>query len=471
MAKTALRAEEVAREDLIMFINACLSCTGQREFYDNDYGQKVSLDFLHDYILGNYRLLYCRTLAAGINHFNQIQIVLKLLATGKETQPEHRQEENRLITATLHNLPPHRAWSLLVQIRQRQINNRRARAIVKQYIDSRSGRFEFDAVKYRSKLRAIATHNHLKLDNEANDFIFRRWQNSFETKLYEQFRQGHYSAEAIYSLPFTVAEGLAAKHKIPREKFLARIEGQMTAHEKLRLQGSSEKAGVKIEINPYRLSLTKLALYILSLPLDVRYQRKTQLQQAIETSVTCLERSLIRGKVATVLDRSYSSSGSSEKRRRPLGIALAIHYLLSTAAEEYRAFWTIPTNDPLMVTPRGQSNIATPLLSALAWQPELIIIISDGWENDPPAATAELLRVYRNKLDPQGKISIVHCNPVFNADDFNLKRISSLIPTVGLREAEDLSLVLKFASFAEGRATLNELEAYLATRTQQVINN
>ena len=97
----ASRVEQVAQEDLLMFINACLTCTGQREFYDDDYGQKVSLDFLHDYILGNYRLLYCRTLAAGINHFNQIQIVLKLLATGRATAPEHRVEENRFMNPAL----------------------------------------------------------------------------------------------------------------------------------------------------------------------------------------------------------------------------------------------------------------------------------------------------------------------------------------------------------------------------------
>ncbi len=117
----ALKEEEVAREDLLMFINACLSCTGQREFYDDAYGQKVSLDFLHDYILGNYRRLYCRTLAAGINHFNQIQIILKLLATGKQTKPEDREEENSLITAALYELPPHRAWNLLLQIRKQGI--------------------------------------------------------------------------------------------------------------------------------------------------------------------------------------------------------------------------------------------------------------------------------------------------------------------------------------------------------------
>lgn len=467
----ALAEEEVAREDLLMFINACLSCTGQREIYDDAYGQKVSLDFLHDYILGNYRRLYCRTLAAGINHFNQIQIILKLLATGKETKAEDREEENALITAALHKLPPHRAWKLLLQIRRRGINNRRARAIAKHYLNSRGDRLEFNAVKYRSKLQAIATHNHFQLATELNDFLFRRWDKHFKTELFEQFRAGHYSAKAIYNLPFTVAEGLAAKHNIPRERFLEGIKGQMTAHEKLRLQGSSEQAGTKVAIDPRRLPLTKLTLYLLSLPIKDRQQKRAELEQAMQVRVkTILKRSPIKfGRVCAVLDRSYSSSGSSEKRRRPLGIALAINYLLAQSAQEYQAFWTVPVNDPFLVTPRGQTNLADPLLAALATEPDLVIIISDGWDNDPPAATAELLRVYRHKLDPHNQTSIIHLNPVFNADNYNLKHLSPLIPTVGIREAEDLLVVLEFARFAEGKGKLAELEDYLGDRVNQLL--
>jgi hypothetical protein len=467
----ALREEEVAREDLLMFINACLSCTGQREFYDDAYGQKVSLDFLHDYILGNYRRLYCRTLAAGINHFNQSQIILKLLATGKQTQPEWQAEENLLITAALHNLPSHRGWNVLLQMRQRGINNRRARAIAKRYLASRQ-RLEFDAVKYRSKLQAIATHNHFQLEIELNNFLFRHWEKPFQTELFEQFRQGHYSEAAVYNLPFTVAEGLAAKHKISREVFLAGIQGQMTANEKLRLQGSTQKAGIEVKIEPHRLSLTKLALYLLSLDLETRQAKRAELEPAFQSSANqILKRSPIKlKKVSAVLDRSYSSSGSNEKRRRPLGIALALHYLLAQSAEEYRAFWTLPVSDPLLVTPKGQTNIANPLLSALAEQPDLIVIVSDGWDNDPPGATQEILRVYRQKLDPQGKTAIVHFNPVFTADNYQLKHLSSLIPTVGIREAEDLPILLEFARFAGGNGTISELEDYLSVRIQQYIN-
>jgi hypothetical protein len=470
--------QRIEREDLVMFINACLSCTGQGEFYDEysySYGQKVSLDFLHDYILGNYRRLYCLTLAAGINHFNQAQIVVKLLASGKASESDRsfRTLENQLITATLDRLPPQRAWGLLLQLRKQGINNRRARSIAQAYIDSRGDRLAFQAVKYRRKLRAIVAHFHLKLAPEVNKFLFGDWQHSFTTPLFEQFRQASYSASAIYQLPFTVAEGLAVKHQIPRDIFLAKIQTQMTAGEKLRLQDSATTAGVSIEIEPQRLPLTKLALYILSLDLDLRRERHAELTSwlAHSTIATIAQVPFKLGKVAAVLDRSYSSSGTREKRRRPLGVALAIDALLSTAASEYRAFWTIPTADPLLVTPRGQTNLVAPLLDALDWQPDTIVTVSDGWENDPPGAVAELLRIYYGKLDPLRRVAIVHCNPVFNANDYELKQLSPLIPTIGIREAEDLPTILAFTRFADGRGSLTELEAYLTDRADLKIRS
>ncbi|MBE9234195.1 hypothetical protein IQ231_21735 [Cuspidothrix issatschenkoi LEGE 03284] len=465
--------QQVAREDLVMFINACLSCTGQREFYSDGYGQRVSIDFLHDYILGNYRLLYTRTLAAGINHFNQAQIILKLLATGKHTSPEHRQEEGTLIAAALASLPPQRGWDVLQQLRKRGINNRRSRAIARDYLQQRRN-INFDAVKYRSKFRAIASHAHLTLPGELGNFLFGKWkQRVYQTELFETFRQAHYSAEAVYQLPFTVAEGLAAKHGIKREVFLSGIQDQMTLNEKLRLQTSANRTEVEININLGRLPLTRLVLYILSLPLKTRKQQWHIFNQALEKSaaLTLKKSPLKLRRVAAVLDCSYSSSGSTEKHLRPLGVALAAHYLLKAASQEYQAFWTIPTHDPLLILPRGQTDLATPLLDALDWGADLVVIITDGWENDPPNGASEILRIYGQRLDPQQKTSIVHCNPVYNADDFSLHPLSPEIPTVGLRDAEDLPTMLGFARFAQGSASLAELEEYLAERVKQMLNS
>ncbi|MCA9685365.1 MAG: hypothetical protein KC457_24510, partial [Myxococcales bacterium] len=88
---------KLERDDLVTFINACNACTRQAEFYSDAKGQGVSIEFLHEYILGNYRRLYARTLVAGINQFNRGQIIAHLLAAGAPDDPQQRAEEGALM--------------------------------------------------------------------------------------------------------------------------------------------------------------------------------------------------------------------------------------------------------------------------------------------------------------------------------------------------------------------------------------
>ena len=476
------RREQVAREDLTMFINACFACTGQREFYSDANAQQVSIDFLHQYILGNYRLLYARTLAAGVNHFNQAQIILNLLATGRDTSPSHRAEENRLIGAGLRLLPPHRAWRVLETLRERKINNRRARAVVRDFLTGRRDA-HFEAVKYRAKVRAAVRHTHVMPSGELAEigpFLFRGWQKRvYQNGLLEHFRQAHYSADGIYRLPYTVAEGLAHKHGIPRDVFLKRIAGQMTHGEKLRLQKTAAREKAQpIAVEWPKLPLTRLCLYVLSLTNDEREAQRDALMSGLQRAARMALRHAPLGlhglRVASVLDASYSASGSCEKRRRPLAVALGVHFLLVQAAGNYRAYWTglSGARDPLLMRAHGQTDLATPLLNALEAAPDLIVIVSDGCENDPPQGAGEVLRIVRTKLDTMGsrpRAAIVHCNPVFDPEDFTLRALSPHVPTVGLRDAEDLPTMLGFARFADGSARLAELEAYLSARVTQML--
>ena len=128
-----------------MFISACFSCTGQREFYADARGQAVPLRFLHEYILGNYRLLYARSLASGMNHHNQAEVIVRLLETGRDVAPANREEEGALIAAALHALPPNRAYHVLRSLAERRVNNRRARAVVHDYLARRSN-LDFEVV-------------------------------------------------------------------------------------------------------------------------------------------------------------------------------------------------------------------------------------------------------------------------------------------------------------------------------------
>lgn len=278
----------------------------------------------------------------------------------------------------------------------------------------------------------------------------------------------------MYRLPYTVAEGLAARHRIPRDEFLAGIAGQMTAGEKLRLESAAAGNQVALDIDLSRAPLTRLAVYVSALALEQRARREGELRQALEGSAArAYRRSPYRlGRVAAILDRSYSSSGTSEKRRRPLAVAMAASYLLRQAASEYQAFWTpaLAQREDLFATPYGQTDLAGPLIAALRWQPELVVIVSDGYENTPPGAVCQVLRAFRAQVPGGREVSVVHLNPVFDAEDFAPKPLGPEVPTVGIRDAEDLLTMLGFARFAEGTAPLGELEAYLERRVERFLS-
>ncbi len=451
-----------------MFVNACFACTGQREFYSDGTGQAVSIGFLHQYVLGNYRRLYARVLACGVNHFNQGLIVTNLLASGRDVRPEDRAEENALVTRALASLPANRAMRVLLELRRRRVSNRRTRAIVRKYLmDAPPEVRDFRAVKYRRAFRAAAIHAHVPFEGELAGLFLRGFcERKFSTPLFEAFRRAHYAESAIYELPYSIAEGLAAKHGVRREVFLERIAPRLTRNERLRLQDASlEALGESFDVDWERLPPTRLASYVLSRPLDERRRRADELRDALDRAVArSVRRTGVRfGRVACVLDRSFSSAGSREKRNRPLAVALAVSRWMRAAAAEYTAFWTEPVDDEILVTPYGATNLVRPIIDALRTEPELLVVVSDGYDNDPPTVAGQALEL-APRLCPG--CFVLHVNPVYDADGFAPRSLSPDVPTLGIRDGEDIATLVAFARFARGAASLAELEAHLDARVR-----
>lgn len=461
--------ERSEREDVMMFLNACFAATNQTEFYVDQFTQSVSIDFLHRYVLANYRTIYARTLACGVNHANQQAIILNLLAAGAPKNPVDREEEGELIAKSLRLLPANRAYQVLTRLSKLKINNRRSRAVVKRFLASRRDLI-FDAVKYRRSFRNAAMHSHLKVPGDFSPFFFdfKRAQ-SFDTPLFEQFRAAHYSAAALYELPYSVAESLATRHKVPREVFLRRIAPMMTANEKLRLQASADRDNVALGFDLAQAPLTRLALYVLSLYQSQRIERQGALEDALKhAAVRAIKHSSVSqslGKVAAVLDRSYSTSGSRQKRNRPLAVALAASYLLKELSTEYLQIWApeySQVSSSIGVFAEGQTCLASAILDALDWQPDWIVIVSDGFENDPPGMADQIAQAYQQLGKRVKPVQWVHCNPVFDSEHFAPRRLGITIPTIGLRDAEDLMVMIQFVNFVTGAASLEQLELRLA---------
>ncbi|GAA3385915.1 hypothetical protein [Streptomyces racemochromogenes] len=463
-------ADLVAAEDVLLFVNAAITSTGQREFRDDADEQRMSLDFLHAYMLGNYRDLYAGVLALDINDHNAVLIVRRLLETAGEAGADQRRREGRLIAARLAALPPQRVYGLFDALRRAGVNNRRTRAIVRDWLVCRKD-LAFDAVKYRSGLKRVLRHAHLTPSNapeELGTFLFAPHSRPrYSAPLLETWRRAHYEKGALYELPYTAAEGFAARHGIPREVFLERMAPRLTRLETLRLQESARARGATaVRSDLAGMPLTRLAAYVLSLPLEDRLRRRAELTRALETAagrVAGAHRGTW-GKVTAVLDDSFSSFGSAHKRRRPLAVALACHHLLAALAGDYTALWTSGRTDALLAYPYGPTPLGRRILDALETGPARLVIVSDGWDNAPPGLAGEVLRIWRTRLDPGRRTGVVHLNPVYDAAGFDVRRLSATVPTAGIRDAEDLPALVELAQFAEGRTGLAELTAYMDSR-------
>lgn len=471
-AERTSRPDQVGCEDVVMFVNAAISATGQRDFRTAAAEQRMSLDFLHEYVLGNYRDLYAATLALEINHFNAALVVTNLLRTAGDADDRQRAVEGRLVAARLRRLPPQRVYRLIRELRRLGVNNRRTRAIIRDWVAGRPD-LPFDAVKYRRSLSVAARHAHLPLPTEVGTFLFDwRRPKRYETEILENWRRAHYDRQALFTLPYTVAEGLAARHGVHRARLLASNAGQLTRGERLRLQGSAERHGVAgIDADLPGTPLTRLARYVLSLPRPERARRRAELTGALRTSARRAvgRRAGTWGRVVGLLDDSYSSSGSAVARRSPLAVALATHYLLEALATDYTGMWLTHRGDPLLVHPTGPTGLGDRLVDGLERRPDRLVVVSDGWDNNPVGLAAEVLRVWYARLDPERRTSVVHLNPVYDSDTFDVRRLAAGVPTVGVRDAEDVAALVELARFATGTATFTELRRHLADRVDRFL--
>lgn len=459
--------DTLAASDLLLFVNAAITSTGQREFRDSAGRQRLSLDFLHSYILGNYRELYAATLALDINDHNAALIVRNLLATPGEASQDERRLEGRLVAARLARMPPQRVYDLFRTLRRSRVNNRLTRAVIRDWLAARPDP-AFDAVKYRGGVKEAVRHAHLSPAGELGPFLFApRGQKRYTTAILDSWRRAHYERGAVYELPFTVAEGFAARHGIDRAVFLERAAPTMTRLERLRLQGSADRSGATVDVDLATMPLTRLASYVLSLSLDDRAARRVELTGALRAAAsrTAGRHAGQWGRVVAVLDDSFSAIGSVQKRRRPLAVALAAHFLLEALADTYVPLWTSGRTDALLLYPFGATPLGERVLDGLEHAPDRLLIVSDGWDNAPPGLAAEVLRVWRARLDPARRTEVVHLNPVYDAGDFDVHRLSAQVPTVGVRNAEDIPALAEFAQLATGAGELAVLRSHLAQRT------
>lgn len=77
---------------------------------------------------------------------------------------------------------------------------------------------------------------------------------------------------------------------------------------------------------------------------------------------------------------------------------------------------------PLLVHPIDVTALGERILDGLEQRPDRLIVVSDGWDNYPPGQAAEVLWVWQTHLDPERRTEIVHLNPVYDSEAYDVRR-------------------------------------------------
>ena len=109
----------------------------------------------------------------------------------------------------------------------------------------------------------------------------------------------------------------------------------------------------------------------------------------------------------------------------------------------------MPNEEDFLSKVQGESNIADGIMKALESidldNDNLIIVISDGYENSPSGLANQLLLGFKKKVDKKEKTVIIHINPVFAPEAGNVKKLSEIIQAYGIRDTKQLFLILLLA--------------------------
>jgi hypothetical protein len=142
------------------------------------------------------------------------------------------------------------------------------------------------------------------------------------------------------------------------------------------------------------------------------------------------------GTVALVLDASASMRGYGDREWAPLSQAAALRMVLSQVCDRLEVVET--GGDERL--PRGATDLAAGVLDALGAGPDLVAVVSDGYENVFPG---DLARVAASLPRAGITTPVVFCHALFTgSDDLTLRRPAPSLPQRGFWHQDDFAELL-----------------------------
>ncbi|HSA52630.1 MAG TPA: vWA domain-containing protein, partial [Yinghuangia sp.] len=243
-------------------------------------------------------------------------------------------------------------------------------------------------------------------------------------------------------LPYETLEGLRGRFhpNEPAARVLELTKSRLTAGQRLAKQEQAERAGVEVDVDFTRYDAVRLYLYAF------RRGMTDEVARALASRARQAAASLDLGyrNVALLLDGSASMAGADEQALRPIAVTLALRDAFraagggnadSSVTETW--FGGRPDNGGL-VHPAGATAPAEALIEVLAQGPDIVVVVSDGYENAPAGRFAETLAAVRGFGI---RTPVVQLAPVLAAESGGVRPLADEVPVAALQRLEGLELL------------------------------
>jgi len=168
--------------------------------------------------------------------------------------------------------------------------------------------------------------------------------------------------------------------------------------------------------------------------------------------------------LALVFDASASTQSYGDRQYCCLAQSVALKLVLEQCCNKVKVYQVGGTVDELPI-PQGYSDIATSVLDAAKGNPDVIAIVSDGYENIYPG---DLSRVVASLPQIGIETPIVFCHSKFTKqDDLELRRPSTNLPQLEFWHQEDFKNLLFSLMSIVGEKSEASLREFLLEQLSQ----
>lgn len=240
-------------------------------------------------------------------------------------------------------------------------------------------------------------------------------------------------------LPLEVLEGIRSTYHadVSKDEVLKLVArgGKMTAHQKKAVQKRAKAADVEVKMDPTRYEAVDLYLYAFEMGLDADITKALE-EKAVKAASAFPAR---YGDVGIVVDASASMKGHKTQPLRPMAATLAMRDMLQHVGERQSTYYVGGQMGDL-VRPMGDTALADGLVEALEGSPDVVFVLSDGYENAPAGRFAEVMEQVREiGVDTP----VYHLNPVFAAERTGVRELAAgLVPTMPVKSPTGLGTTM-----------------------------